>query len=66
MDFTLEQMDEILHPTVRQLTNNINRLYEKSREWSPEEEQRYQLNIDMRDYVKTKYNLWPPDPYAEE
>lgn len=56
MGFTLEQLDEILHPTVRQITNNINKLQGHV---SVEEDQRLQLNLDMLDYVKDKYGLWP-------
>jgi hypothetical protein len=64
--WTLEQFHDGYPMTVKQHTYVINRLYEKRREWSSEEEQRYQLHIDLRDHVKDKYHLWPADPYAEE
>jgi hypothetical protein len=65
MERTLAQLHDAYPMTVKQHTYVINRLYEKRREWSPEEEQRYQLNIDMLDYVKDKYDLWPPENVEE-
>jgi hypothetical protein len=55
--YTLEQIYDILHPTVKQCEHHINKL--RGRELSVEEDQRLQLNLDMLDYVKDREGLWP-------
>ena len=53
---TPDEIDENLHPTVRHITNNINK---RQGHIPVEENQRLQLNCELLDYVKDKYGLWP-------